>query len=75
MVKDVISNIARDVINTVWTGIDDVFSSAAGALVAIVVAILLSIVPLWILVLVAGGLFVGIVYGQYKETLDKETEK
>lgn len=72
---DIVSKIARDVANTVWTGIQDVFSSAAGALVAIVVAILLSIFPVWLLCVAAGVLFVGILYTQYQETLDTESKE
>lgn len=72
---DVVAKIARDVANAVWAGVNDVFSTAAGALVAVVVAILLSIVPVWLLVGVAVALFVGIVYSQYKETLDSDPEE
>lgn len=73
--KDIVTKIMRDVATTVWVGIQDVFSSAAGALVAICVAILLSIVPVWVLIIAAGALFVGIVYTQYQENLDKESEE
>lgn len=72
---DIITKIARDVANTVWTGVQDVFSSAGGPLVAIVVAIILSIFPVWILCVAAVALFVGILYTQYKETLDTESEE
>lgn len=72
---DIVSKIAREVANTVWTGVQDVFSSAGGALVAIIIAILLSIFPVWVLCIAAGALFVGILYTQYQETLDTEPEE
>lgn len=72
---DIVSKIARDVAATVWTGVQDVFSSAGGALVAIVVAILLSIFPVWLLCIAAGALFIGILYTQYQETLDTESKE
>ncbi|AZU98144.1 hypothetical protein SEPL_226 [Salmonella phage SE_PL] len=71
---DVIKEVAIKVATTVWEGVQDVFSSAAGALVAVVVAILLSIVPTFLLIGVAIVLFVGIVYSQVQEKLDKESE-
>lgn len=72
---DIIAKIARDVISTVWIGIQDVFTSAGGALVATVVAIVLSIFPVWMLCVAAGALFAGIIYTQYKETLDTDSEE
>lgn len=69
---DIISKIVRDVAATVWTGVQDVFSSSGAALVAIVVAIILSIFPVWLLCIAAVALFIGILYTQYQETLDTE---
>lgn len=71
---DVIMSIARKVATSIWDGVQDVFSTASGALIAVVVAIILSIVPTFILVIVAIALFVGIVWSQYKEVLDTDTE-
>lgn len=72
---DIVSKIARDVANTVWTGVQDIFSSAGGVLVAIIIAIFLSIFPVWMLCIAAGALFIGILYTQYQETLDAESKE
>jgi|AGFS01.1.fsa_nt_gi hypothetical protein len=71
---DVIMSIARKVASSIWDGVQDVFSTASGALIAVVVAILLSIVPTFILVIAAIALFAGIVWSQYKEVLDTDEE-
>lgn len=67
---DVIKFLVANVIETVWNGVQDVFSTASGALVAVVVAIILSIVPTPLLIIAALVIFGGIVYTKYKETLD-----
>lgn len=71
---DIIAKIARSVVNTVWTGVQDVFSSSGGTLIAIVIAIVLSIFPFWILCTAAIVLFAGIIYNQYTITLDSESK-
>lgn len=71
---DVIKFLILNVIETVWNGVQDVFSTASGALVAVVVAILLSIVPTALLIIAALVIFGGIVYNKYKETLDGESK-
>lgn len=72
--KNIITTIVSNVSKSICNGVQDVFSTASGALIAVVVAILLSILPTFILVLAAIALFVGIVYTQYQDTLDSESK-
>jgi len=71
---NIIKMIASNVATSIWEGVRDIFNTASGALVAVVVAIILSVIPTSLLILAALVIFAGIVFSKYKETLDNDSE-